>query len=70
MLFEVGKACRIIDPEDLKSLSDSDKIDFSKITETEIQDKSKSDGLACGLWSFRRAGSHSNASRVESSICR
>jgi hypothetical protein len=46
MLFEVGKACRIIDPEDLKSLSDSDKIDFSKITETEIQDKSKSDGLA------------------------
>lgn len=49
MLFEGGKATQTLTADQLESLSCEDKIDFPKITETEIQDRSKGDGLTKGL---------------------
>jgi hypothetical protein len=49
MLFEGGKPTRTLTPEELESFSASGKIDFPQITEMEIQDKSKGDGLSKGI---------------------
>jgi len=48
-LSKDSKASRILMPDQLKSLSDADEISFPEITEKEIQDKSKGDGLSKGL---------------------
>ena len=49
MLFEGDEATRTLTPDLLESLSDKGKIDFPEITENEIQDRSKGDGLTKGL---------------------
>ena len=49
MLFEGDEATQTLTPDLLESLSDAGKIDFPEITENEIQDRSKGDGLTKGL---------------------
>ena len=49
MLFEGREATRTLTPDLLESLSDEGKIDIPDITENEIQDRSKGDGLTKGL---------------------
>src|SRR3984885_9072228 len=49
MLFEGDEATQTLTPDLLESLSDAGKIDFPGITENEMQDRSKGDGLTKGL---------------------
>jgi hypothetical protein len=49
MLFEGGEAARTLTPDLLESLLNERKIDLPDITENEIQDRSKGDGLTKGL---------------------
>lgn len=44
-----GQSTRTLRPDELQSLSDSDRINFPEITENEIQDRSKSDSLSKGI---------------------
>ena len=44
-----GQSTHTLRPNELQSLSDSDRINFPEITENEIQDRSKSDSLSKGI---------------------
>jgi hypothetical protein len=49
MLFDGDDLVRTLEPEEIQQLSQNGEIDFPRITENEIQDKSKGDGLSKGL---------------------
>jgi hypothetical protein len=49
VLFEGGEATQTLTPDLFESLSNADKIHFPDITENQIQDRSKGDGLTKGL---------------------
>jgi len=49
MLFDGDDPVRTLEPEEIQQLSQNGEIDFPRITEMEIQDQSKGDGLSKGL---------------------